>query len=72
MTAQYPLGGLRQTSRGPVAAVRHPRIRVGNSLDRRQAMQKKAFVSFVIIAYNEAANIPHTIAAITELEDLDE
>jgi glycosyltransferase involved in cell wall biosynthesis len=35
-------------------------------------MQKKAFVSFVIIAYNEAANIPHTIAAITELEDLDE
>jgi glycosyltransferase involved in cell wall biosynthesis len=42
-------------------------------LDGRQAaVPEEAFVSFVVIAYNEAANITRTLAAITELEDLGE
>jgi GT2 family glycosyltransferase len=37
-----------------------------------QAATSGTLVSFVIIAYNEAANISHAIAAITQLEDLGE
>jgi hypothetical protein len=37
-----------------------------------QAVPEETFVSFVVIAYNEAANIARTLAAITELEDLGE
>jgi hypothetical protein len=33
---------------------------------------EESFVSFVVIAYNEAANIARTLAAITDLEDLGE
>ena len=35
-------------------------------------MAEETLVSFVVIAYNEALNIAHTVAAISELEDLDE
>ena len=35
-------------------------------------MPEKSFVSFVIIAYNEEANITRTLAAITALEQLGE
>jgi hypothetical protein len=44
----------------------------GKALVGRSAVLEEAFVSFIVIAYNESANIARTIAAITALEDLDE
>jgi Glycosyl transferase family 2 len=35
-----------------------------------QTMPGRSLISFVVIAYNEAANIARTLASITELEDL--
>src|ERR1035441_4852462 len=37
-----------------------------------QAVPEETFVSFIVIAYNEVANIARTLAAITDLEDLGE
>jgi glycosyltransferase involved in cell wall biosynthesis len=60
MTGQYPVG--------IVVHVSEERGRLSGG----PAVPEEAFVSFVVIAYNEAANIARTLAAISQLDRLGE